>query len=321
MAQHEPLQGIFVPLVTPFTAAGDIAVDALESLAHRVLDEGATGLVALGTTGEPATLDAEEKRTVRAVCAEVCRTRNAPLILGAGDNNTRATIAALEALRGHPEITAALVPVPYYTRPSEAGIRAHFTQLAATSPVPVIIYHIPYRTARSVSADTLRELGRLPGIAAVKYATGGIDADTVDLLGDLPEDFAVLAGDDEFLFPLIALGATGGILASAQLTTAPFVALISAWHNGNHALARALGAVLAKMSAAAFNEPNPTVIKAVLHAQGRIPTPDVRLPLLPAGPTSVDPTMRYLAALSEMQTPDRRTRPTPNPLVTSSSEV
>ncbi|WP_406230081.1 4-hydroxy-tetrahydrodipicolinate synthase [Nocardia sp. NBC_01009] len=313
MAQHEPLQGIFVPLVTPFTAMGEVAVEALESLAHRVLDEGATGLVALGTTGEPATLDADEKHTVLAVCAEVCRTRNAPLILGTGDNNTRATTAALEALESHPEITAALVPVPYYTRPSEAGVRAHFTQLAAASPIPVIIYHIPYRTARSVSADTLRELGRLPGIVAVKYATGGIDADTVDLLGDLPEDFAVLAGDDQFLFPLIALGATGGILASAQLTTAPFVALISTWRNGNHAQARALGAALAKMSAAAFGEPNPTVIKAVLHAQGRIPTPDVRLPLLPAGPDSVAQVIQHLAAIADIPIPDR------DPVVTPSS--
>jgi 4-hydroxy-tetrahydrodipicolinate synthase len=301
MAQHEALRGIFVPLVTPFTATGDVALDALRSLAHRVLDDGATGLVALGTTGEPATLDAEEKRTVLDVCAEVCRTRNAPLILGAGDNNTRATATALDAFAAHPEITAALVPVPYYTRPSEAGVLAHFTELAASSPVPVIIYHIPYRTARSLSAHTLRELGRLPGIAAVKYATGGIDADTIDLLGDLPVDFAVLAGDDEFLFPLLALGATGGILASAQLTTAPFVALMSAWRNGNLARARELGAALARMSAAAFGEPNPSVIKAVLHAQGRIPTPNVRQPLLAAASDSIARTLERLDEFTEVQ--------------------
>jgi 4-hydroxy-tetrahydrodipicolinate synthase len=295
MTLQESLRGIFVPLVTPFTSDGHVALDALESLAASVLDEGASGLVALGTTGEPATLDADEKRAVIEVCAAACRARNAALLVGTGDNNTRATATALEELATHPEITAALVPVPYYTRPSETGVLAHFTQLAATSPVPLIVYHIPYRTGRSLSATTLRQLGQLPRVAAVKYATGDINAQTVNLLGDLPPDFAVLAGDDQLLSPLLALGASGGILASAQLTTAPFVALISAWRNESHAAARESGAALARMSAAAFSEPNPAVIKGVLHAQGRIPTPDVRLPLLPAESDSVTQTMKLLA--------------------------
>jgi 4-hydroxy-tetrahydrodipicolinate synthase len=299
MALHESLRGIFVPLVTPFAADGHVALDALESLAANVLDEGASGLVALGTTGEPATLDADEKCAVIEVCAAACRARNASLIVGTGDNNTRATATALQELATHHEITAALVPVPYYTRPSEAGVLAHFTQLAATSPIPLIVYHIPYRTGRSLRATTLRQLGQLPRVAAVKYATGDINAQTIDLLGDLPSDFAVLAGDDQFLSPLLALGASGGVLASAQLTTAPFVALISAWRNANHAAARELGAALARMSAAAFSEPNPTVIKGVLHAQGRIPTPDVRLPLLPAESDSVTQTMKLLVDLTQ----------------------
>ncbi|WP_228000556.1 dihydrodipicolinate synthase family protein [Nocardia australiensis] len=299
MVHREPLKGIFVPLVTPFTADGDIAIDALESLANQVLDEGATGLVALGTTGEPAALDSDEKRAVLDVCAAVCRARDATLIVGAGDNNTRTTAAALHALGSRPEVAAALVPVPYYTRPSEAGVLAHFTELAATSPVPLIIYHIPYRTARSLSAHTLRHIGLLPAVVAVKYAIGGIDADTIDLLGDLPPEFTVLAGDDQFFSPLLALGATGGILATAQLTTAPFVATAAAWAAANNTVARDLGAGLARVAAAAFREPNPTVIKAVLHAQGRIPAPDVRLPLLPAAPEVVEQTMKLLAELPQ----------------------
>src|SRR4051794_32505556 len=121
------LRGLLVPLVTPFTADGeDVALDALEGLAHSVLDEGAIGLVVLGTTGEPATLDTAAKDAVVALCARVCRDRAAALIVGAGSNDTRGSRQALAAFADRPEISAALAPVPYFTRPSEAGVVAHF---------------------------------------------------------------------------------------------------------------------------------------------------------------------------------------------------
>jgi 4-hydroxy-tetrahydrodipicolinate synthase len=217
--------GIHVPLITPFTHDDRIAGDALAALAHTALDEGATGLVALGTTAEAAALDADERRTVLDICAQVCRERGAPLTVGTGTNDTRATAAALAELPARcPEAAAALVPVPYYTRPTAAGVLAHYTALAAVTPVPLLVYHIPYRTGQPLDAATLRAIGRLDGIAGVKYATGAITADTVDLLTDPPTpDFAILAGDDALLAPLLALGATGGILpprTSPPATTA-----------------------------------------------------------------------------------------------------
>jgi 4-hydroxy-tetrahydrodipicolinate synthase len=293
------LHGIHLPLITPFTADGQIAQDALERLAHSVLDAGATGIVALGTTAEAATLDAQERLAVIEVCARVCRERHATLIIGAGTNNTQESMTTLAGLARWPETAGALVPAPYFTRPSEAGVLAHFTQLAAATPVPLIIYHVPYRTGQSLGVASLRALARLPGIVGVKYAAGGIDQETVNLLGDLPPDFAVLAGDDVFLSPLLALGAAGGILASAHLATSRFVELAAAWHSGDLTRARDLGHALAAVSAAAFAEPNPTVIKGVLHAQGRIPTPAVRLPLLVAGQDTVDQALKRLAELGE----------------------
>jgi 4-hydroxy-tetrahydrodipicolinate synthase len=287
MTDRSSLHGVLVPLITPFDAAGRVAAGPLEALAREVLDAGATGIVALGTTAEAAALDAAEKQTVLEVCESVCGPRGAALIVGAGSQDTRASVAALAALARRPHITAALVPVPYYTRPGEAGVLAHFSYLAARSPVPLVVYHIPYRTGQMLSAATLRELGELPNVAGIKLATGGVDRDAVDLLGDTPPGFAVLAGDDLYLSPLLALGAAGGILASAHLLTAEFAALAVAWAEGDVATARPLGHALARVSAAAFAEPNPTVIKGALHAQGRIPTPDVRLPLLPAGADSV----------------------------------
>ncbi|MFD1148420.1 dihydrodipicolinate synthase family protein [Saccharothrix hoggarensis] len=274
------LTGLYVPLITPFDRSGGVALDALEALAVQVLADGARGLVALGTTAEPSSLDPAEQRAVLRVVTRVCRDRHAPLVVGAN------TPEALRALADHPEVVAALTTVPSFVRPGEEGALAHLTRLAADSPVPLVVYDIPYRTGQYLSAATLRRLADVPGVAGLKYAPGGINADTVDLFADLPSDLAVLGGDDAFISPLLALGAHGGILASAHVATARFVRLIEAWHAGDVAEARALGGRLSLLSAALFTEPNPSVVKAVLHAQGRIPTPDVRLPLLPAHPDS-----------------------------------
>jgi 4-hydroxy-tetrahydrodipicolinate synthase len=277
------LRGLYVPLITPFTDDGELATEALEKLAHAVIDDGATGLVALGTTGEHATLSVAERHAVLDIAARVCRERGTALIAGAGSNDTAATARELDDLAAWSEVAAALTVVPYYTRPSEEGVVAHFTRLAAGSPVPLIVYNIPYRTGRVLSAETLLRLARVPGIAGVKHAVGAVDQDTVLLLASKPAGFAVLAGDDVFASPLLALGAAGAILASAHLRTAEFADMIGAWHSGQLEQARELGHRLAPLSAALFAEPNPVVIKGALHAQGRIPSPLVRLPLLPAG--------------------------------------
>ena len=281
------LHGLYVPLITPFTGDGDLAPEALEGLAHRVLDSGAAGLVALGTTGEHATLTAAERRTVLDTCARVARERGVPLIAGAGSNDTAGSAAALRDLAAWPEIAAALTVVPYYTRPSEDGVVAHFTRLAAESPVPLLVYNIPYRTGRILSGETLLRLAAVPGIAGLKHAAGGIDAATMTLMAGVPDGFAVLGGDDMFVSPLLALGAAGGILACSHVRTAEFAALIGAWHAGDAGRARAIGHGLTALSAALFAEPNPVVIKGVLHAQGVIPSPAVRLPLLTASPEAV----------------------------------
>ncbi|WP_329080159.1 MULTISPECIES: 4-hydroxy-tetrahydrodipicolinate synthase [unclassified Streptosporangium] len=290
------LTGLFVPLITPFTADGDLAAEALEGLAHSVLDDGAAGIVALGTTAESATLTPEERRRVLDVCARVCGERDAHLIAGAGSNSTADSIEALATLGS--QVTAALTVVPYYTRPSEAGVLAHFRRLAATSPVPLIIYNIPYRTGRILGTETLLRLAGLPNVIGFKHAVGGIDDTTIALMGTLPPGVAVLAGDDLHAAPLLALGASGAILASAHLETASFAALVDTWRDGPIDKARLLGHRLAALSFALFAEPNPVVVKAVLAAQGRIPSPAVRLPLLPASDSATSAALYALESLS-----------------------
>jgi 4-hydroxy-tetrahydrodipicolinate synthase len=292
------LAGLYIPLISPFTSGGELAAEALAALAHEMIDAGAAGIVALGTTAESATLTPGERRTVLDVCARVCRERSATLIAGAGSNDTRASVQALAELTAWPEVSAALVAVPYYTRPGTRGVLAHFTCLAGQSPLPLVIYNIPYRTGQVVPWQVMVRLAGLPAVAGVKHAVGAIDEDTVRLMASTPGDFAVLAGDDAFASPLLALGAAGGILASAHVCTDAFAELVRAWRDGETGRARLLGHRLSALSAALFSEPNPTVIKAVLHAQGRIPSPSVRLPLLEASPEAADAALRQVSELA-----------------------
>lgn len=222
------------------------------------------------------------------VCDRVCQDRRAPLLAGAGSNDTTRSAAALADLCRYSQVRAGLAVVPYYTRPGAAGVREHFRALARTSPVPLVIYNVPYRTAQAVPWRTMAELAAEPGIVGVKHATGAIDEETVAMMAGRPPAFSVLGGDDLYISPLLALGADGAILASAHVRTADFARLIRLWREGAAADARLLGHRLTEVARALFAEPNPVVIKAVLHRLGQIPSPAVRLPLLPAGEAAAD---------------------------------
>jgi 4-hydroxy-tetrahydrodipicolinate synthase len=290
------LEGVYVPLITPFAADGGVALEALEQLGHEYLDAGCTGLVALGTTGETTALDADEQRAVIDICARVCAERDAQLIVGAGTNSTAKTIAAVERLAGTPALVATLIVVPYYVRPSEAGVVAHFRAVADASPVPVVVYNIPVRTGRNLGPAGMLELASLPSVIGVKQAVGGLDEETLQILARAPRDFAVLGGDDPFLLPTVLMGGAGAICASAHVCTERFVAMIDCGLAGKVDDARAHAVALLPVVQACFAEPNPSVFKGVLHAQGRIPTPDVRLPLVPASAGAVDTALAAVEA-------------------------
>ncbi|WP_085129950.1 4-hydroxy-tetrahydrodipicolinate synthase [Mycolicibacter engbaekii] len=294
------LSGLYVPLITPFTDAGQLDLAALAAQAAAVLDEGATGVVALGTTGESATLTREEQRRVAATCAGVCAERGKQMLLGAGSNDTAASTEMISEV--DPQAAALLVVVPYYSRPSQDGVVEHFRRVAAASPVPVIVYNVPYRTSLSLTPDTLLRLAALPNVAGFKHAVGCIDDATIEFMRQVGPDVAVLAGDDAYAGPLMALGGRGAILASANILTRQYVELLQAWRQGPIDEARSLHNALAPVSRSLFAEPNPVVIKAVLAAQGRIPSRHVRLPLLPATDGALD------AALGAIRPHEQRFR-------------
>ncbi|KLN36450.1 dihydrodipicolinate synthase [Cellulosimicrobium funkei] len=290
------LSGLYVPLVTPFTDDDRLDLDALTALAAAVLDEGATGVVALGTTGEPATLTPTEARQVVDVCAAVCAGRDRQLVVGTGTSSTAASVDLIADL--DPGATAALVAVPAYTRPSQEGVVEHFRRLAAASPVPLVVYNVPYRTGLSLTAHTLHRLADLPGVAGFKHTVGSIDDTTVAFLGALRPDVSVLAGDDLYIGPLISLGARGAITASANVSPRAYAELVSAWRHGPAHHARAAHDALVPLTRALFAEPSPAVVKAVLAAEGRIASPRVRLPLLPATPAALSAALAYRDAPS-----------------------
>jgi 4-hydroxy-tetrahydrodipicolinate synthase len=298
MANEVQLRGVYIPLITPFAADGSVALDAVTLLCHEYLDAGAAGIVALGTTGEATSLTADEKRAVIDACAMVCSERAAQLIVGAGTNNTAATVAAVEALAGTPALTATLIVIPYYVRPSEAGIVAHLRAVADASPVPVVLYNIAIRTGRHLSAAGVIEAAAHPNITGIKQAATGLDLDTLELLAGAPDHFAVLGGEDPFLFPLVLMGGAGAICASAHVCTERFVAMIECGLAGKVDDGRAHAEALLPVVQSLFVEPNPAVFKGVLHAQGRIPTPDVRLPLLNASEESVQASLAAVRAAS-----------------------
>jgi 4-hydroxy-tetrahydrodipicolinate synthase len=294
--------GVFVPMVTPLGADGGVDLACLEELTAGVVSDGASGVVALATTGEPHMLDDAERAAVVDVIAGVCARTGAILVVGAGTNDTRTTIARHEALADVPA-RASLAVVPYYERPSEAAVVRHFQAVAERSPVPLIVYNIPYRTGRGLGAEALLELAATENVAGVKQAVGGIDADTLAVLAESAGRFAMLGGDDAFLYPLVLMGATGAIAASSHLCTRRFVEMIECGRRGAVADGRGHAEALLPLVRALFAEPSPAVIKAALHLEGRIPTPDVRMPMSPASPEAV---ARVRAALADASSDEFR---------------
>jgi 4-hydroxy-tetrahydrodipicolinate synthase len=288
MASDLHLQGVWIPLITPFDKSGAVDVEAIERMCGEYLADGVTGVVALGTTGESPALDAAEKRAVVEACSRVCVERGAPLIVGTGTNNTRSTIAETKQLEGIPGVVGALVVVPYYNRPSEAAIIEHYRVVAEASPVPLVAYNIPSRTGRGLNARSLLALAAIPKIAGVKQAVATLDVDTLELLANAPSGFAVLSGDDYLAFPIVCMGGAGGITASAHVCTARFVAMVECALAGKLEDGRHHAEALLPVVETAFAEPNPAVFKGVLHAQGRIATPDVRMPMANASTAAIE---------------------------------
>ncbi|MFC6879783.1 MULTISPECIES: dihydrodipicolinate synthase family protein [Actinomadura] len=304
------MHGIHASLVTPFTPSGEVDAKSLERLALHCLDAGAAGLVALGTTGEAALLDAAEQRTVLEVCRSVSIDRGAHLTVGAGTMGTADTIR--QARERAPLADALLVVVPYYLRPSDEGVLAHFAAVGDAVDVPIVPYNVPYRTGKHLAPGTLARLLALDCVTAIKHCAGAIDGETLALLaaaggragggrpGDGRAGGAVLSGDDAFVYPMLQLGAAGGIAASACLAPSAYAAMERAAQAGNGPRGLALHNALLPLAEALFAEPSPAVLKACLAERGVIDDPSVRAPLQAPRPESVTAALTALARVEAL---------------------
>jgi len=257
-------------------------------LAERVLNDGATGIVALGTTGEPATLDPAERLAVVEICDAVCTKHDRGLIVGAGTNSTRGTIDEIELLTDSTNVDAVLAVVPYYTRPSQRSVVEHFQLIADVSPLPVVIYNVPYRTGRGLDSAAILEVAEHPRIVGLKQAVNALDTDTLEVLAMKSDNFAIFAGDDAFIVPSLLMGAVGTIAAAAHMCTPLFVQMVDAALAEDVPAARELAHRLLPVVTAGFAEPNPAVFKAALCEHGDIATATLRRPLSAASNTATE---------------------------------
>ncbi|GAA4223685.1 4-hydroxy-tetrahydrodipicolinate synthase [Actinomadura meridiana] len=291
------MRGMHASLVTPFTHSGEVDTKSLERLATHCLDGGVDGLVALGTTGEAALLTPAEQRTVLEVCRAVSIERGTPLIVGAGTMGTEDSIR--QARERAPLADALLVVVPYYLRPSDEGVVDHFAAIGAAVDVPLIPYAIPYRTGKHLPADTLLKILALDCVTGMKYCPGTLDHDALAVLAAAPAK-AILCGDDAYIYPMLQLGAAGGVAASACLAPTAYATLSTATRDGNAPRALALHNALLPLAEALFAEPAPSVLKACLAEEGLIDDPTVRAPLHAPHPGSTATALKAFSALQNV---------------------
>ncbi len=287
-----PFGSLVTAMVTPFTADGAVDFDAAAALASKLVDDGCDGLVVSGTTGETSTLEDSEKEDLYRVVAETVGDR-ARVIAGTGTNHTSHSVEmARRAQRAGAH--AQLVVTPYYNKPTQSGVVAHFEAVAGAGDLPIMIYDIPGRSALAITTETMLRLADNPKIGALKDAKADFAATTRVLAST---DLDVYAGDDGLTLPWMAAGAVGVVSVSAHVAAPAFRALVDAAAAGDLAEARRIHFELDPVVRAVMTHiPGAVSAKYILHLQGVLPNAVVRLPLVEPDERELEPLLADLAA-------------------------
>ena len=270
------LKGSLVALITPMNQDGSINYEQLHDLIDWHIENGTDGIVAVGTTGESATLPVEEHLAVIEATVKHVNKR-VPVIAGTGANNTVEAIALSKAAE-QAGADYTLSVVPYYNKPSQEGIYQHFKAIAEATSIPMIIYNVPGRTVVSMSNDTILRLAEIPNIIGVKEASGNI-GNNIELINSVPEGFAVFSGDDPTGLPFMLCGGHGVVTVAANVAPKLFADMCRAALEGDIATARRLNEQLIPIYNTMFCEPSPAAPKWGLSLLGKC-EPHVRLPLV-----------------------------------------
>jgi 4-hydroxy-tetrahydrodipicolinate synthase len=279
-----PFRGAMTAIVTPYEPEGQIDHQALAALTRWQVESGINGIVPAGTTGEGATMTDDEHRAVvetvvRAAAGKV------PVIAGCGTNDTRRTVEAACRV-AEAGADALLVVTPYYNKPNRSGMIAHYRKVAEATSLPVVVYNVPGRTAQNLGADLILELATIPGVVAVKEASGSLDQIGAILAGR-PSGPSVLSGDDSLCLPTLALGADGIISVVGNEAPGDLSRMVQAALNGDLDTAREIHYRLLPLMNANFIETNPVPVKTALSILGRCGGL-LRAPLGPPQESTVD---------------------------------
>ncbi len=277
MSKYSAFTGTGVAIVTPFKANGAVDYKSLEKVLEHIIKGGVEYVVALGTTGESATLSKEEKKDVLSFIVSKSKKR-IPVVAGIGGNNTAEIIKNFESmpLKG---VSAILSVSPYYNKPNQRGLYAHYKVLANEAPLPIILYNVPGRTAMNMTAETTLKIAHdFKNIIATKEASGNLEQ-IMSIVKDKPKDFMVISGDDNLTLPMIAGGAVGVISVVANAFPKVFSEMVRQCLKGDFKKGRDLHFKLNDITSLLFADGSPGGIKAVLEMMG-ICEEHVRLPLV-----------------------------------------
>ena len=274
---REILKGTGVALVTPFKKDKSIDFTALENLIDIQIAGGLDYLVTLGTTGESVVLSDEEKIEVFNCTVKKVNGR-VPIVIGIGGNDTGAVIKSFGKF-DLSKVVAILSVSPYYNKPTQEGLYQHYIALADAAPKPILLYNVPGRTGRNMTAATTLHLASHPNIAGIKEAVSEL-TQMIAILKDRPSDFLVVSGDDEMVMAQMACGCDGVISVAANAFAKPFSDMIRFAMAGDFSMAKRVNDLLAEGYTYMFEENNPSGIKAFMFEQGLIEN-ELRLPLVP----------------------------------------
>lgn len=274
----DQLKGLGVAMVTPFTENGTVDYPALERIVDHLLEGGVDYFVVLGTTAETPTLKKEEVSEIIALVKKKVAGRK-PIVLGVGGNDTIALAEKIKSM-DFTDIDAILSVSPYYNKPTQRGLLAHFNHIADASPVPVILYNIPGRTGVCMSVETTLELAKHPNIIGTKEASGDLDQ-VSQIITNKPDDFLVISGDDGLVVPMMSMGGAGAISVIGNAYPAETSDMIKAALNNDFAKAADIHRKFSPVVKQLFAEGNPTGIKALMSLLGLLDN-NLRLPLLSA---------------------------------------
>ncbi|MBU1493100.1 MAG: 4-hydroxy-tetrahydrodipicolinate synthase [Actinobacteria bacterium] len=280
---NAPFGHVLTAMITPFDGEGNVDHGRVWELAGYLVDNGSDGIVVGGTTGEAPTLSTDEKVALFRAVVEAVGDR-AVVVAGTGTYDTRESVELTEqaAAAG---CHGAMAVTPYYSRPSQEGLIAHFSAIADATDLPVLLYNIPSRTGRLIEVETLARLSEHPRIVAVKDAVGDL-AFTTRTKVAAGEALAVYSGDDILTLPMMAVGGVGVVSVATHLAGRQVAEMVAAALAGDWDRARALHLALAPLFQALFVEPNPQPVKGGLNAFWE-PVGEPRLPLVPAAPDTV----------------------------------